>query len=130
MRFMMSFAACAALLFTPLGALAAQNAAKTITYHTAYTQTNPFPSGGEVTGQMRLTFSPDGIVSGTYREEYGSRISSVTGGVDGNKIWLSFGTQGRRRFTGVIEKDGKITGTLSNWRGPRQFHFTAAPGTS
>jgi hypothetical protein len=129
MRIMTSIAACAALLFAPLTASAVQNAAKTITYHTAYTQTNPLPSGGEVTGRMRLTFSPGGIVSGTYREEYGARISTVTGGVNGNKIWLSFGIRGRHQFSGVIAADGTISGTLSNWHGPRQYRFTAVPST-
>lgn len=130
MRILMSFAACAALLFVPLTAGAVQNAAKTITYHTAYTQTHPIPSAGEVTGRMRLTFTADGIVSGTYQEEYGARISTVTGGVDGTKIWLSFGIQGRHQFNGVINKDGSITGTLSNWHGPRQYRFSAVPATS
>jgi hypothetical protein len=88
------------------------------------------PSGGEVTGTMRLTFSSDGTVSGTYREEFRGGFQSVAGGVTGNKLWLSFGSRGGHQFRGTVEKNGTISGTLTNWRGPRVFEFTAVPTTS
>lgn len=130
MRLILSLAAVAGLLFAPHTALAVQNAAKTVTYHTAYHQTTPTQTAGEVTGVMRLTFGPDGTVTGTYRDEFAGGFSSVAGGISGANIWFSFGRRAGHQFRGVVEKNGTISGTLSNWRGPRTYHFTAVPATS
>jgi hypothetical protein len=130
MRLLCSFAAAAAMLVAPITAHAVTGSAKTVTYHTAYRQTRPLPSGGEVTGVMRLTFAPDGSVSGTYREEFAGGTQTVAGGLTGSSIWLSFGARGRHQLQGVLEKNGTISGTLSNWRGPRVFQFTAVPAKS
>jgi hypothetical protein len=48
-------------------------------------------SAGEYDGRMRLRISPDGIVSGTFMNTQGEVVSSVTGGLDGTKIWLQIG---------------------------------------
>lgn len=130
MRLIVSLAAIAGLLLAPHTALAVQNAAKTVTYHTVYHQTYPTQTAGEVTGVMHLTFGPGGMLTGTYRDEFAGGNSSVAGGVSGTKIWFSFGTRAGHQFRGVIEKNGTISGTLSNWRGPRTYHFTAVPATS
>lgn len=130
MRLIVSFGALAALLLAPLTASAVQTVAKTVTYHTAYHQTNPTRTAGEVTGVMRLTFAPGGTVSGTYREEFAGGISTVAGGVTGTRIWFSFGRHGGHQFRGVIESGGTITGTLSNWKGPYTYRFTAVPAAS
>lgn len=130
MRILLTLAAAAGLMFAPLGASAIQNAAKTVTYNTAYHQTHPAQTAGEVTGKMRLTFGSSGTVSGTYRDEFAGGISTVAGGVNGTNIWLSFGSRGGHQFHGVMHKDGTISGTLSNWHGPRTYHFTAVPTTS
>lgn len=129
MRMLTTLIAVAGLMLAPLGASAIQNAAKTVTYRTAYHQTHPLQSGGEVTGHMRLTFGSGGTVSGTYRDEFAGGISTVAGGVNGTSIWLSFGARGHQ-FHGTVHKDGTISGTLSNWRGPRSYRFTAVPTTS
>jgi hypothetical protein len=130
MRPLLSIAAIAAVLLAPLTANAVTTSSKTVTYHTAYRQTQPLAAGGEVTGILRLTFAPGGTVSGTYRDEFRGGIHTVAGGVTGSNIWLSFGTRGAHQFRGVIHNNGTITGTLSNWRGPRVYHFTAVPSTS
>lgn len=130
MRLLVSLAAVAAISLVPLRAPAVEHAAKTVTYHTSYTQTLPVQAGGQVTGLMRLTFNSGGIVSGTYRDEFAGRILSVAGGLTGSSLWLSIGSRGGHQFRGTVNKDGSITGTLSNWRGPRQYHFTAVPSTS
>lgn len=130
MRLLISLAAIAAISLAPLRAPAVEHAAKTVSYHTAYTQTQPLAAGGQVTGIMRLTFGSGGIVSGTYRDEFAGRILSVAGGLTGSNLWLSFGSRGGHQFRGTLNKDGSISGTLSNFRGPRQYHFTAVPSTS
>lgn len=130
MRLCISLAAIAGLMLAPLSATAVQTAARTLTYNTAYRQTNPTQTAGEVTGKMRLTFSSNGTVSGTYREEFAGGISTVAGGVAGTSIWFSFGKRGGHQFQGAIHKDGTISGTLSNWHGPRTYRFTAVPTTS
>lgn len=130
MRLLISLAAIAAISLAPLRAPAVVHAAKTVSYHTAYSQTLPVKTAGQVTGVMRLTFASSGIVSGTYRDEFGGRILSVAGGLTGSSLWLSFGSHGGHQFRGTVNKDGSISGTLSNWRGPRQYHFTAVPGAS
>lgn len=130
MRLLITLAAAAGLILAPLGASALQNAAKTVTYHTAYHQTTPSRTAGEVIGQMRLTFGSSGSITGTYRDEFAGGTSIVAGGVTGTKIWLSFGTRGGHQFHGIIHENGTISGTLSNWRGPRTYQFTAVPTTS
>ena len=130
MRMLITLAAAAGLILAPLSASAVQNAAKTVTYRTVYHQTRPTQTAGEVTGQMRLTFGSSGTVSGTYRDEFAGGIVNVAGGVNGTSIWLSFGVRGGHQFHGVIHRNGTISGTLSNWRGPRTYHFTAVPTTS
>lgn len=87
------------------------------------------PEGGAVTGRMTLSFSKDGTVTGTYRDEFQGGTHSVAGGLRGTSIWLSIGSQGRRQFRGTIRKDGTISGTLSNWRGPNVYEFTAVPAS-
>ena len=128
MRVFASLAAAAAIFAAPLSVAAA---ATTTTYHTAYRQVQPTQTAGEVTGVMRLTFSPGGTVSGTYRDDFGSnQLYTVAGGVHGTRIWLSFATRVQARFHGTIEKNGTITGSLTNWHGPRVYRFTAVPATS
>jgi hypothetical protein len=129
MRFMLSLAAVAALMAAPYSAIAVTSTT-TVHYTTSYQQTFPMASGGQYTGRMTLTFRKDGTVSGTYRDEFAGGLHSLAGGVSGNHIWLSFGMRGRRQFNGTIGKGGIITGTLSNWRGPKTYNFKAVPTTS
>lgn len=75
---------------------------------------------GEYDGQLRLTINADGIVSGTYLPSDGG-IKHVTGGVNGDDIWLDIGFHGWH-ITGTIV-NGHIVGYTS--RGLEQFKFVA-----
>lgn len=129
MRLFFSIAAAAALLFTPLYASAA-SPVKTVNYRTAYHLLHPSTSAGEYTGRLTLRFYADGTVSGSYRGEFQNTLHLVAGGLTGSKLWLSFGARGVHQFKGTVGKDGKITGTLTNWRGPNVYEFTAVPTAS
>src|SRR5690348_14849920 len=74
---------------------------KTVNYHTQYHQIAPGVSVGEYVGRMTLRYYDSGIVNGTYRDESGGRLITLTGGANGTKIWLSFGGSGRRTFSGT-----------------------------
>lgn len=129
MRLILSLAAVAALLFAPLSARA-DTPTKTVTYRTSYHLIHPSTAAGEYTGRLTLRFYAGGLVNGTYRDEFEGGFHPVSGGVtSGNKLWLSFGHRGAHQFNGTIGKDGSITGTLSNWRGPNVYQFTAAPAS-
>ncbi len=127
MHYAFSLVCTAAFLFAPLQAQALTSN-KTVSYRTTYHQSSPIASAGEYAGRMTLHFSSSGIVNGTYRDESGT-THQVSGGLTGDNLWLSFGMRGRHQFTGLVHDDGTITGTLSNWRGPRTYEFTAVPST-
>lgn len=129
MRLMFSLAAAAAFLLIPVTA-SADSPVKTVHYTTAYHLTHPSTSAGEYTGVLTLHFYANGIVSGLYRDDSGGTFQTVSGGLSGTKLWFSFGAKGARRFNGTIEKDGSITGTLTNWKGPNVYAFKAVPSTS
>jgi hypothetical protein len=128
MRMLLSLAA-AALVLMPFTAHAATTV-KTVKYHTSYQQTQPTQSAGQYVGRMTLHFYSSGIVNGTYRDEYQGGFRSVSGGLSGNKLWLSFGARGRHQFNGTIGKGGVISGSLTNWRGPNVYTFKAVPSES
>jgi hypothetical protein len=75
---------------------------------------------GEYDGQLRLTINADGIVSGTYIPSDGG-VKQVTGGVNGENIWLDLGVHGWH-ITGTIV-NGHIIGYTS--RGLEQYRFVA-----
>lgn len=127
-RVLVSLAAAAGLLLVPLGANAAETL-RTVNYRTDYHLTHPMPSAGEYTGRMTLHFYADGTVNGTYRDEFQNQIHLVTGAVRGSTLWLSFGSRGHQ-FNGTIAKGGIISGSLTNWRGPNVYQFTAVPAAT
>lgn len=129
MRFIFSAAAAIVLSIAPFGAMAVTTST-TVHYNTSYHQVSPMPSGGAYTGRLTLHFHKGGIVNGTYRDEFAGPTRTVSGGVHGTEIWLSFGGRGSHQFTGTIGKGGVITGSLSGWHGPRVYKFTATPATS
>jgi len=129
MRMLLSLAAAAVLVLAPFTAQSATTV-RTVNYHTSYQQTQPMQSAGQYTGRMTLRFYSSGIVSGTYRDESAGGFQNVSGGLTGDKLWLSFGSRGRHQFSGTIGKGGVISGTLSNWRGPRVYTFKAVPSAS
>jgi hypothetical protein len=66
-------------------------------------------TAGEYDGRMRIRITPDGIVQGTFMNTQG-QASSVTGGLDGTKIWLEIGNSsriGRNYYSGTF-MDGVI----------------------
>ncbi|HLI97400.1 MAG TPA: hypothetical protein VKT72_15125 [Candidatus Baltobacteraceae bacterium] len=131
MRLVLSFAAAAAVLLTPLAAHAVTTHSRTVTYNTTMRQTSgPLPSGGVIGGTMRLTFSSGGIVNGTYRDKMQGGMLTVAGGLTGHDLWLSFGGRGRHQFRGKVQNNGIVAGTITNWRGPRVYDFTAVPAKS
>ncbi len=129
MRTLLSLALAAAVLLAPFAARAASTV-RTVNYHTSYRLSEPATSAGEYVGRMTLHFYADGTVNGTYRDEFAGGIRSVSGGLNGNKLWLSFGSRGNHQFTGTIDKGGIITGSLTNWRGPNVYTFRAVPSAS
>lgn len=70
-------------------------------------------------GILQLTFNANGIISGTYRPEFGSPIP-ITGGRESQRLWLDFGPTGRLRVMGQFTRRGFVasgvdpTGTI--WR--------------
>jgi len=129
MRTLLSLAIAAAVLLAPSTSRAATTV-RTVNYHTAYHLSEPTTSAGEYVGRMTLHFYTDGTVNGTYRDEFAGGIRSVSGGLNGSKLWLSFGSNGNHQFTGTIGRGGIITGSLTNWRGPNVYTFRAVPSAS
>jgi hypothetical protein len=82
-------------------------------------------SAGAYEGTLYLNISKDGIVQGTYREADASGLRDVTGGLDGDKIWLQIGNRGGMHITGTYI-DGVIVGYT--YRG-QSFKFVARPVT-
>ena len=129
MRILLSFAVAAAVLLAPSAARSASTV-RTVNYHTSYRLSEPTTSAGEYVGRMTLHFYADGTVNGTYRDEFAGGFRSVSGGLNGSKLWLSFGGRRNHQFTGTIGRGGIITGSLTNWRGPNVYTFRAVPSTS
>jgi len=64
---------------------------------------------GEYDGTMRLTLNPDGIINGFYIPDSGGpRL--VTGGIDGDHIWLDIGFMGGLHITGQFKDGHRIVG--------------------
>jgi len=84
--------------------------------------------GGEIDGRMRLTLTPDGIISGTYQDEDTGRISDVEGGVErDNKVWLEAGgALGGYHFTGTLI--GTTIDAVA-YHGNDDLHLIAVPAT-
>lgn len=129
MRVLLSLGAAAALLLAPLTASAASPPLKTVKYVVSLHQIQPRASAGaKYTGYLTLRFYSGGLVNGFYRDEFSTRAKTVTGGLHGGKLWLSFGMNAKHQFDGMLEKDGRITGTLTHWPGPNVYELTARPG--
>ena len=82
--------------FASLNALPATGT--TVSYDLA-TREYDMMSAGEYDGRLQLRITPDGIVSGTFMNTEG-RISDVTGGLTGTKIWIRIGNSSRRQAHG------------------------------
>jgi hypothetical protein len=84
-------------------------------------------SAGAFEGTLFLNISKDGIVQGSYRQADSSGLRDVTGGLDGDKIWLQIGERGGMHITGTYI-DGIVVGYTYH-RG-QSFKFVARPRTS
>jgi hypothetical protein len=70
---------------------------------------------GEIDGTLTMTIYPSGIVQGQYRADDGN-VRNVTGGLDGERIWLDIGSNGNFRLSGtfkngVLETVAQIPGS-------------------
>ncbi len=93
-----------------------------VVYRTALV---PQPYGaGEYAGVLNLTIAQNGIVSGYYRPEDVGQFTSVTGGLDGDHIWLDLGRDGLGHLEGTFS-NGKIV--ASTFVGNQVYAFTATP---
>ncbi|HEY5341883.1 MAG TPA: hypothetical protein VIK27_12715 [Candidatus Aquilonibacter sp.] len=81
-------------------------------------------------GVMRLHFSDDGYVNGTYRPDSGGGIGTVRGGHQGKRIWLDIATLGGIHVEATLDH-GVIKGVAAPL-GPQatQYVFTATPQPS
>jgi hypothetical protein len=91
--------------FAPLTALPAATPA--MSYDLTTREYDPI-TAGEYDGRLRLAVYADGIVSGSFMTTEG-RISEVTGGMKGDKIWFTIGDGSLRNhyFNGTLV-DGKL----------------------
>jgi hypothetical protein len=94
-----------------------------ITYSTALVPA--YYGSGEYAGTLNLDIGKDGALNGYYRFADSGTFQAVTGGLDGDRIWLDLGSAGLH-VTGTLT-DGKIVG-YTNFMGHQQpYRFTATP---
>jgi len=132
-------AGVATLLGTALAgtssAALASSATTGTSYTTVMTQTLPIPSAGVFPGKLDLKVSSDGIVSGWYQPDYEGSTVSVTGGKQGDQLWLDIGQSGAVRIVATVQKDGSIVGTAQGLHAatllpmdePVRYRFVATP---
>jgi hypothetical protein len=83
-----------------------------------------FGFGYPWTGTLQLTLNSDGIINGYYRPADNQAFIPVTGGRDGQSVWLDIGQMGRLHVTGTLQ-NGKIAGTAWDDRTQEQYKFNA-----
>ncbi len=76
------------------------------------------------TGALQLTINPDGVIQGYYRPADDDSFVPVTGGRNGNDVWLDIGMAGRLHVTGVMHGNA-ITGGAIDERSNRAYDFSA-----
>jgi len=132
MTMVRTIAAVAALILAglaPAASLAPASAATNlpplparVTYETAL---EPVYFGtGDYAGTLNLNIGKDGVVSGFYRFEDVGTLRLVTGGLEGDHVWLDLGPDGPH-IIGTFT-DGKITG-YTTYEGHQPYRFTATP---
>jgi hypothetical protein len=87
------------------------------------TQIIPQRGAGYYGGSLQLTISPGGIVNGYYRADDSGTPRTVTGGLDGDKIWFDLGPDGPH-ISGVLSGDHIVGQTFI---GTHFFDFKALP---
>ncbi len=79
---------------------------------------------GPWTGTLQLTFNPSGIIQGYYRPADNMAYIPVTGGRDGDNVWLDIGSSGRLHVNGTLQ-NGAIVGGAIDERTHEAYNFTA-----
>lgn len=93
-------------------------------YTTTLTQEwGPGAGVGAYEGTLQLTLDRNGLINGYYRPDGGS-FEAVTGGVQGNNVWLDIGMLDRIHITGKFDGT-QIVGY--SWIHGREFVFGASP---
>jgi hypothetical protein len=92
------------------------------TYNTSLESIYGLPSPW--TGTLQLTINPDGIIQGYYRPADNNAFIPVTGGQNGDQVWLDIGNRGRLHVNGVLQ-DGAITGGAIDERTHEAYKFSA-----
>jgi ABC-type transport system substrate-binding protein len=93
-----------------------------VTYETAL---EPVYFGtGDYAGTLNLNIAKDGVLSGFYRFDDVGTLREVTGGLEGDHVWLDLGPGGPHIFGKFT--DGKITG-YTTYEGHQPYRFTATP---
>lgn len=76
------------------------------------------------TGTLQLTFNPDGIIQGYYRPADDMAFIPVTGGRNGESVWLDIGRRGHLHVNGVLQ-NGVITGSAVDESTQKPYKFSA-----
>jgi hypothetical protein len=76
------------------------------------------------TGTLQLTINSNGIIQGYYHPAYQIAFIPVTGGRDGDNVWLDIGSAGRLHVNGTLH-NGTIVGSAVDERTHTPYSFTA-----
>jgi hypothetical protein len=119
-------AALAAAAALPLAAQATTTSNAGPQHYSLETRLTDKFHAGEFDGTLLLTIYPSGIVQGFYRP-YDGGYRSVTGGLNGENIWLDIGMMGHSRVIGTF-KDG-VLNTVAQIPGPDIYTFQSVQTT-
>ncbi len=86
---------------------------------------NPLTADYPVTGTIDVTYHANGNVTGYYHPAGLSSRIPITGGRQGDEIWLTIGFEGSWQLIGNFH-DGIITGAANNGT-TRPYSFKATP---
>jgi hypothetical protein len=93
-----------------------------VTYSTALEPV--YFGSGEYAGTLNLNIGKDGVLSGYFRYDDVGTLRQVTGGLEGDHVWLDLGPDGPH-IIGTFT-DGKIVG-YTTYEGHQPYRFTATP---
>ncbi|HET9028678.1 MAG TPA: hypothetical protein VFN49_00750 [Candidatus Aquilonibacter sp.] len=82
---------------------------RTIAYSTSLQELNK-NWAPPLVGDLHVRLAEDGVVSGYYQAAYSIHFVPVTGGVDGDHVWLLIGSTSPTRVEGTYH-NGAIVGT-------------------
>ena len=113
-----------ATLTVPRGAQAASGPT---TRHLTTTMLSHLADQAQRTGDLTITISADGGISGTYRSVSGGpdvgKSLPVTGGVQGDSIQLTIGQNSEYKVVGTLDDNGIIGSAYD--AGRKQYDFVA-----